>query len=534
MMIKFHRPSSSGGGAAEYLEDANDHKGRPRERVAVLRGDPFLVGQIADSLDFKHRLTAGVIAWAPEDKPTPEQIDEVLDKFERLAWAGLDPDRYAWSAVRHDGEKGGVHVHIMAARVDLQTGKSLNIAAPGWQRDFAPLRNGMNARYDWARPDDPARFGEVFLSSMRRKKRLEELRSGQSSAVLDKETLTTNLTAYIEAGLINNRADIKAAIIEAYINKDEYNDQARYEAAAKVLFSREGDNYISVKPPGANKAFRLRGAIYDRDFDGDAYRAIKAAGNGAGGRDSEARRAVFRKSEEQYDAVVRKRRAFNIDRYGPYQDLVEDVSVLQLPGGAGAGAAHRGAGDVDLRTTGSTSSGNGTRRDPDRAGDRQTAASETRTGHDREHDDAGALGRDAGSGARVPVPENAGEGKTRPGNQQKRRGLVRKSGAGRRVAGEEISHDRTRREAAGRGDKAGDWHGRLVRAIDGNKQALGRFNRAHRVFTEKFREVLNATAAYFKGATKVIVAAPDVARALWRRVKQSLTPTRSGTEIRRE
>ena len=133
---------------------------RPRARVAVLRGNPFLVGQIADSLDFRHRLTAGVIAWAPEDKPTPEQIDEVLDKFERLAWAGLDPDRYAWSAVRHDGEKGGVHVHIMAARADLQTGKSLNIAAPGWQRDFAPLRNGMNAGYDWARPDDPDRAGD--------------------------------------------------------------------------------------------------------------------------------------------------------------------------------------------------------------------------------------------------------------------------------------------------------------------------------------------------------------------------------------
>ena len=526
-MIKFHRPSSSGGGAAEYLEDANDHKGRPRERVAVLRGNPFRVGQIADSLDFKHRLTAGVIAWAPEDKPTPEQIDEVLDKFERLAWAGLDPDRYAWSAVRHDGEKGGVHVHIMAARVDLQTGKSLNIAAPGWQRDFAPLRNGMNARYDWARPDDPARFGEVFLSSMRRKKRLEELRSGQSSAVLDKETLTTNLTAYIEAGLINNRTDIKATIIETYINKDEYKDQARYEAAAKALFSREGDNYISVKPPGANKAFRLRGAIYDRDFDGDAYRAIKTAGNGAGGRDSETRRAVFRESEAQYDTVVQKRRAFNIDRYGPYQDLVEDVSVLQLPGGAGPGAAHPGAGDVDRRTGDGASSENGTRGDQGRTG-------ETRAGHEREHDDAGALGRDTGSGARVPLPENAGEGKTRRRSQQKRQGLVRKSGAGRQRAEEEISYDGTRRDAAGRGHKAGDWHERLVRAIDRNQRALGRFDGAHRESAKQFREVFKTTAEFVRRAAAILVVAADVASALWQRVKQSLTPTRSKPETQRE
>ena len=131
MMIKFHKPGRVGAAAADYLEDNKDHKGWPRDRVEVLRGDPFRVGQIADSLAFKHRLTAGVIAWAPEDSPSPEQIDEVLDHFERLAWAGLDPERTARSAVRHDEASGGVHVHIMAARVDLQTGKSLNIAPPG-------------------------------------------------------------------------------------------------------------------------------------------------------------------------------------------------------------------------------------------------------------------------------------------------------------------------------------------------------------------------------------------------------------------
>lgn len=139
MMIKFHKAGRSGGSAADYLEDVKDHKGRPREKVEVLRGDPYRVGQVADSLNFKHRLTAGVIAWAPEDNPGPEHIDEVLNDFERLAWAGLDSDRYAWSAVRHDEPSGGIHVHIMAARVDLQTGKSLNIAPPGWQRDFDPL-----------------------------------------------------------------------------------------------------------------------------------------------------------------------------------------------------------------------------------------------------------------------------------------------------------------------------------------------------------------------------------------------------------
>ncbi len=33
----------------------------------------------------------------------------------------------------------------------------LNIAAPGWEKTFGPLRDAFNAEHGWARPDDPAR-----------------------------------------------------------------------------------------------------------------------------------------------------------------------------------------------------------------------------------------------------------------------------------------------------------------------------------------------------------------------------------------
>ena len=69
----------------------------------------------------------------------------VVDEFEKTAWAGLEPDRYAWAAVQHREAGGGIHVHVLAARCDLETGKSLNIAAPGWQKTFDALR-------DWQKP----------------------------------------------------------------------------------------------------------------------------------------------------------------------------------------------------------------------------------------------------------------------------------------------------------------------------------------------------------------------------------------------
>jgi len=79
-------------------------------------------------LDFKHRYTSGVIAWHKDDAPTDEQIAQVLDDFERVAFAGLEPNQYTYYAVLHEESNGAKHVHVIAPRVELSTGKSMNIA----------------------------------------------------------------------------------------------------------------------------------------------------------------------------------------------------------------------------------------------------------------------------------------------------------------------------------------------------------------------------------------------------------------------
>ena len=119
-MVSF---GGGGGGTAGYLTGEKDAEGRQRESVDVLVGDSFEVQEVGDSLDFAHRSTTGVIAWAPEDDPTDGQIREVLQEFEKTAWAGLEPERYAWSAVQHRDGKGGVHVHVYTARGAGTTGE---------------------------------------------------------------------------------------------------------------------------------------------------------------------------------------------------------------------------------------------------------------------------------------------------------------------------------------------------------------------------------------------------------------------------
>ena len=87
MLVKFlARGTGSARDAADYLLGERDAAGKPREGVEVLRGDPNQVAAVADTLPFEHKYTSGVIAWAPEDEPTDEQIGAVLDAFEETAW----------------------------------------------------------------------------------------------------------------------------------------------------------------------------------------------------------------------------------------------------------------------------------------------------------------------------------------------------------------------------------------------------------------------------------------------------------------
>ena len=44
---------------------------------------------MADALEFEHKYTSGVIAWAPEDNPSDAQIGRVVDEFEETAWAAV-------------------------------------------------------------------------------------------------------------------------------------------------------------------------------------------------------------------------------------------------------------------------------------------------------------------------------------------------------------------------------------------------------------------------------------------------------------
>ena len=145
MHIKFlDHGKGSAAHASAYVLDKLDHLGNVRAGVDVLRGDATTFNAVCDASPHLWKYTSGVIAWSKEDEPTNEQIQEVLNEFEKHAPSVLDQSQYHLFAVLHTDDDGSKHIHVLAPRLDIQSGKSLNIAPPRHEKHFDSLRDYFN------------------------------------------------------------------------------------------------------------------------------------------------------------------------------------------------------------------------------------------------------------------------------------------------------------------------------------------------------------------------------------------------------
>jgi hypothetical protein len=143
------------------LTGSSGKKGVRREPCPVIvRGDPERIRALIDSIKHKHKYSSGVLSFSPNEIITPDMEEKIITEFEQAAFAGLSPDRYEILWVRHQHTKGRRHeLHFLTPRVDLVTGKSLNIAPPrkSTRELFDTLRSKINSEYGLADPSDPAR-----------------------------------------------------------------------------------------------------------------------------------------------------------------------------------------------------------------------------------------------------------------------------------------------------------------------------------------------------------------------------------------
>ncbi len=317
MLVKFFpRGKGRGTGPVEYITRPDDPITKePREPLPeVLRGDPEITANLIDSLDFQHKYTSGVLSFAPEDAPTAAQIEGIMDSFEEYAFAGLEPDRYniLWVKHSHTGSER-VELHFVIPKVELTTGKQLNIAPPGWPNYFSCWRDLWNYQQGWARPDDPAR-ARLYHPGREAFQEAQNRRSGQSDRQTTKQLIGEYLRGEIEAGKITNRAEIIASLKEVGLE-----------------ITRAGDNYITVIDQETNQRMRLKGGIYEKTW---RPRPENTAENRREPeRDRIAKAAAIRIAQERISTNFSKRAEQFQERYPPIRTNSSQMPARDLRGG---------------------------------------------------------------------------------------------------------------------------------------------------------------------------------------------------------
>lgn len=288
MLIKFFGGFGGGGAIANYLIDPN-RAGREGAAPEVVRGEIARTVELIDAIDRKWKYTTGVISFAVEDAPSEQQQRDLMDDFERLAFAGLEKNRFDISWVRHSHTEGGrVELHFLTPRVELATGKAFNVAPPGWERSYAPLRDAYNYEYGWARPDDPARA------------RTQQRASESLARLESREAITEYIEQKIVAGEVTGRAELIEAL-----------------QAAGLETPRQRRSYVTARDPETGERWRLKGRIYEsswtrkEEFERTATGGIEAKQGSADGADA-GRAAAAR---QQLEAIIESRAEWVRERY---------------------------------------------------------------------------------------------------------------------------------------------------------------------------------------------------------------------------
>ena len=297
MIVGFSKHGTGGGaGPVDYVTDRK-REGREKSEPVTVRGDAEQTKQLIDSLDFKWKYTSGVLSFAPDEVIKPEMENEIIDRFESVAFAGLENDQYNILWVRHS-HAGHHELHFVTPRVELASGKSLNIKPPGERakEHFDDFRSEVNARYGLADPTDPDRERNISVPNHVLKKAAEALRRGERAPDNIWQLIDEALTQRALKGLIHSREDVLASVKELGLET-----------------TRQGKNYITVSDPNSTNRWRLKGGLYARDFES---RATIEKADIARKRDySKPDKATTQRYEERVERHISARTKYHESRY---------------------------------------------------------------------------------------------------------------------------------------------------------------------------------------------------------------------------
>lgn len=296
MMTKFF-PHGTGGGAGpvNYVMGAVEQgKGQ------VMAGDPTLTRQLIDTAPGRHRYTSGVISFSKDEKPTDEQLRQVIEDYNRFFSAD---DAVAINVlwVKHE-DKGRTELHFVIPNVDLNTGRVYHPYLDRFDRKTVDtLQTALIAENGFADPKDPAR--KQWLSNP----------NDYLKTTKDRKELLELVNSYMSELMAT-----KLAMGDAWTHSDTLG--AIRDLGLEI--TRHGKNYITVQNESGVRA-KLKGGIYERDC------VIDGASPEATARASEQHREQLRERatdlRADYEKRLSKRAERIAKRYSNSRDISQDI-----------------------------------------------------------------------------------------------------------------------------------------------------------------------------------------------------------------
>lgn len=284
MVVKFFRHGSgSGAGPLNYLLGSN----RQRADARVLYGDPVMTEQLINATPFKQKYKSGVLSFTEQaDQFTDKQKMDIMQRFEKTLFAGLEPDQYDILWIEHSDkdkepntdsngkviegseQSGRLELNFVIPCQELRSGKSLQpfFARADLVRVNA-LKNIINHEYKLTNPDDPIRKRNVnhYVNNAPRptpydakrksknedKETDDEIIKNPPSHHLLKEAIDRKMLRLLDQNLINERFGVSYQL-------------KRWG----LTVERETKSSISVSHPSIKKNIRLKGFVYEQGFEG--------------------------------------------------------------------------------------------------------------------------------------------------------------------------------------------------------------------------------------------------------------------------
>ena len=233
--------------AINYLKSDFDHEGTLRKnKPRDFAGDAEQCIFVGNSIDRKHKYVSGSLVFRETEQPTDEQLKVIVDQFRKTFMAGLEYGEHFVDYWNVHTDKGKIELNYVIPLAELTTGRQLNPFPPGQTtyefKDAFDAVINQSLGYNQVVADPTKASNSKFETKL-----LEKSTSKVADDFRKIKPTKDEVSDCVAHQIINGKINSRQELCDFLENFGE--------------ITRINDKFISIKPYGSEKAFRLKGPV---------------------------------------------------------------------------------------------------------------------------------------------------------------------------------------------------------------------------------------------------------------------------------